>query len=179
MISRRSRPYAEALLGAAESLDAAAAVRDELEQFLAAMESVPRLGKMAVSPTVPVEVKEKVFDRVATEMELAPTTRRLLRALLVRYRLAHLGEIIEGISELLDERAGVAVARVEAAQALSAADQDRLRLVLEGKLDRKVRLDLSVSPDLMAGFVVRVGSTMYDASLRGQLDRLTAELARA
>ena len=87
MIRRLARPYAEALLGAARDLDEARRVRDQLEEFADALDRVPALAKMAVNPAIPVEVKEKVLERLADEMALEPITRRFLRALLVRYRL--------------------------------------------------------------------------------------------
>lgn len=173
------RPYAEALLGAADSIDEATRVRDELAAFADAMGRVPGLEEMARNPSLPVEAKLDVLDSLAERMELAPLSRRFLRALITRYRLHRLGEVVDGITEALDEASGVAVAEVRTADELEEEQRERLREILEEKLSRSVRLDVRVDPDLLAGFVVQVGSTLWDASLDGQLERLTARLSEA
>ena len=105
--------------------------------------------------------------------------RRFLGALTTRYRLHRLDEVVDGITEALDEAAGIAVAEVRAADELEEDQRERLREILEEKLGRSVRLDVRIDPDLLAGFVVQVGSTLWDASLDGQLERLTARLSEA
>jgi F-type H+-transporting ATPase subunit delta len=68
---------------------------------------------------------------------------------------------------------------VTSAQPLDEAERERLRDALAKILDRRVEIKLAVDPALIAGFRARVGSTLYDASLQGQLDRLASRLAEA
>lgn len=177
-MNRLARPYANALLGAAGSLDEAGRIRDELAAFRQMTQEVPALGRMAVNPAVPPEVKEKVLDSISNQAGFAPMTRRFLQALLTRHRLGRLDEILDGVTELLNEKRGIVVAKVQSAEALSDEAQQRLASVLEAKLGKQVELEAAVDESLLAGFVVRIGSNYYDASVKGQLDRLTADLAR-
>ncbi|HVS04032.1 MAG TPA: ATP synthase F1 subunit delta [Thermoanaerobaculia bacterium] len=174
-----ARPYAEALLGAAGSTDRAVAVRDQLVAFARLLADHPVLGRMATSPAVPLAVKQQALAAVAESAGLDPLARRFLAALLTRYRLRRLEEILAGVGELIDHRLGIAIAEVGTAQPLSDEQRSRLAAALQGKLGRKVRLEESTDPDLLAGFRVRVGSDLWDASLRGQLDRLERELLHA
>jgi F-type H+-transporting ATPase subunit delta len=177
-MSQLARPYAQALLGAAGSVDAAEGIRGELEQFQQMTRDVPDLAKMTVNPSVPIEVKERILGVLAQEAEFAPLTTRFLTALLTRHRLGHLDEILIGIRDLLNRERGVVIAEVKSAQPLSSAESEHLTEVLAARLGKDVELDLDVDPSLLAGFVVRIGSNYYDASVKGQLDRLTADLAR-
>lgn len=172
------RPYVQALMATAENVDQAVAVRDELASVQRLMSEVPALGKMAAHPGVPMTEKERTLEVVALHLGLQPVTRRFLGSLLRRYRLARLGDIVDGITELLNRELGVAVARVASAGALSEQEQDELRRALEAKLEKRVELRLEVDAELLAGFVVQVESQRWDASLKGQLERLTHELAQ-
>jgi F-type H+-transporting ATPase subunit delta len=165
-------------LDAAGSTENAVAVRDELVSFTRLMAQAPALERMATHPGIPMEAKERALTAVVERAGYAPLTRRLLGALLRRYRLERLVEIVEGLSDLLHQRLGIAVAQVVSAHPLSDDEQAGLRRSLEGKLDRRVELRLSVRPELLAGFVVQVDSMRWDASLEGQLSRLTQALAQ-
>ena len=176
---RFARPYAEALLSAAGSTERAVEAREQLRGFSEAMEAEPRLRKVVANPAIPEEAKEKVLEALADELGLEPLARRFLHALLTRYKLDRLAEILEGVDERLNERLGIVVAEVESAQPLSEDEESRLREVLREKLGREVDLQITVNPDLLAGFVVKTGSELFDASVRGQLARLTERLAEA
>jgi F-type H+-transporting ATPase subunit delta len=179
MIYRYARPYAQALMGAAGSVERAEATRDDLVSFAEAMRTVPRLGRMASNPGVPPATKRAVVDEIADMLEARELTRRLLRLLLDNYRLVHLPAILEAIDELIDRARGVVSATVTAAQELDADQQARLQGALERLSGAQVRLEAQVDPSLIGGFVAQFGSNRYDASVRGQLavleSRLTAE----
>ena len=179
MIYRYARPYAQALMGAAGSLEAAQATRDELTAFAEAMRAVPRLGRMASNPGVPPATKRAVVDEIAGMQGAGALAQRMLRLLLDNYRLVHLPAILEAIDELLDRAHGVVSATVTAAEELDADQQARLQGALERLSGAEVRLESRVDPSLIGGFVAQFGSYRYDASVRGQLavleSRLTAE----
>lgn len=179
MIRRFARPYAQALLRTAGSLEATVAVRDELAAFRRAMEEVPGIARMAANPAVPSEVKERVVEQVAEAVGASPLARRFLALLLRNYRLGQLPAVVDTLEDLLNRRLGIAIAEVTTAEALSEAERNELEKTLERLLDRDVELKLAVDPALMAGFVARVGSDLYDASLRGQLHRLASRMAEA
>ncbi len=183
MIRRFARPYAQALLKTAGGTERAVEVRDQLRALADAMDRVPGIAKMAATPAVPLEVKHRVLREICDSLGLAgergDLVRRFVGLLLDNYRLQYLGAVLEVLDLEIDRRLGVARAAVTTAQPLDDAETERLRAVLGKALDRKVELTLAVDEGLIAGFKARVGSTLYDASLEGQLDRLAQKLAEA
>lgn len=179
MITRIARPYARALFDVLPDEAAATAALEDLRAFAGAMEEVPRLGAMAANPAIPMEVKQRTLGEIVGRMELGKPSRRLLALLLENYRLGHLPAVVEAFEEMVHERRGIARARVESAIDLDGPQRERLRATLERKLGREVRLDVETNPDLLGGFVARVGSLKYDGSVSGQLERLTEEMTAA
>lgn len=179
MIRRFARPYAQALLKVAGGTEQAVAVRDQLRGLRDAMAAVPALGKMAANPAIPMEEKRRVLRRIGERLGLGELAFRLVFLLLSNYRFQHLPAVVETLEAELNRRLGVATAEVTTAQPLEEAERERLRAALGGILDRRVEMKLAVDPALIAGFRARVGSTLYDASLQGQLDRLASRLAEA
>ena len=172
-----ARPYARAALAVAGSTEAGLAVRDDLAAFAAALRDSPALAGAFTNPAVPPEVKARVLDQVAGRMGLGSLTRRLLQALATRHRLGRLDEVVAALTERLNQRLGVAVAEVTTAEALGEEERRELQRVLEARTGKKLEMRLAVEPELLAGFVARVGSQRFDGSLRGQLERLGKELA--
>lgn len=179
MIQRFARPYAQALLAVAGGIDEAVAVRDQLRALKDAMEAVPGIGKMAANPAVPMEGKLRILRQLAERLGLGDLALRFVELLLSNYRLRYLPVVLEALEAEVNRRLGVAIARVTTAHPLDDEETERLRSALAGKLDRRVDLELAVDPSLIAGFRARVGSTLYDASLQGQLDRLAERMAEA
>lgn len=179
MIQRFARSYADALLKVAGTNDEATAVRDELRALRDAMDQVPGIAKMAANPAVPMEVKNRVLREIGGRLGLGDLAFRFVFLLLSNYRLHHLPAVVEALEMELNRRLGIATAEVTTAQPLAPEDAERLRAVLAERLDREVDLKLAVDAELIAGFKARVGSTLYDASLSGQLDRLASRLTEA
>ena len=179
MSRRFARPYAQALLSTAGTDEAAVAVRDELARFAAAMNEVPALAEMAANPAVPLEVKEKVVSQVVSRLGLGELGARFVLLLLSRYRLQRLPTVLAVYETMLNRRLGIATADVRTATRLADVEEERLRQTLERMLEQKVELKVRVVPELLAGFTAQVGSTLYDASLQGQLERLARKMADA
>ena len=177
MSRRFSTPYAKALLDTAGTTERAIAARDELERFVEATRSFPAILQMASNPGVPPRVKEEVLGQISDRLEIGPLTRSLLVLLTKNYRLSQVSAVLGAVDRILDRRLGVVRAEVRTAHPLNADQEQRLRTVLERMLDKKVKLELDLDPKLLAGFVARIGSRRYDASLNGQIDRLAATLA--
>ena len=174
---RIARPYAQALLAVAGSLEEAAKVGDQLAGFAALLAGDRRLQAFFANPGLPVDAKRRALDRLVERLALLPLSRRLLQALVSRHRLGRVDEVVAGIGEAIQARQGVAVATVTTAEPLADDERTRLRQVLEGKVGKRLELRESVDPALLAGFVAQVDSQLFDGSLRGQLDRLAKELA--
>jgi F-type H+-transporting ATPase subunit delta len=104
---------------------------------------------------------------------------RVLEVLLKNHRINALGAILEAWRDLINQSEGIAVAEVRVAQKLGAPEQDRLRKALEQRLGRKVDMHLSVDPKLLGGFVARVGSEVYDASVTGRIEKFRQSIHEA
>jgi len=118
-----------------------------------------------------------VLREIAAKLAIGPLVRSLIELLERNYRLTQIDQVLDAVDQILDRRLGVVRAEVTTAHRLNADQEQRLRATLESLLEQKVKLTLELDPKLIAGFVARVGSQRYDASLDGQIERLAANLA--
>jgi F-type H+-transporting ATPase subunit delta len=129
------------------------------------------------NPTVPYEQKAKVLNELITRTKARPTTANFLRILLKNQRLAEIAQVNAKLAQVLDERAGVVSAQVTSARPVA----DSIKTALEEKLQlitgKRIRLSFQTDETLLGGIVTRIGSTIYDGSVRTQLQRLGEELA--
>jgi F-type H+-transporting ATPase subunit delta len=109
--------------------------------------------------------------------KIRQTTANFLRILLKNQRLAELPQVNAKLDQVLDERSGVISAQVTSARPVS----DSIKRALEEKLaditGKRIRLSFGTDESLLGGIVTRIGSTIYDGSVRSQLKRLGEELA--
>jgi F-type H+-transporting ATPase subunit delta len=173
----RAMPYAKALHDVVSSQDPGQveAIGDELVRVAAAVASVPELIRVLVAPVLPTQAKVEIFTAILDALELSDPTRRLLLVVQQHYRLEHLNQIAEVYGELVDRALGRTRATVELAAEVSAAERERVTATLAAVLKRSVVADFKVSPELLAGFRIQVGSRVFDGSLDGQLDRLSQQ----
>jgi F-type H+-transporting ATPase subunit delta len=172
-----ARRYASALADVIIERAEQALVREELVAWERLLQGNPALLEVFTNPTVPYEQKVKVLDELITRTEVHPTTANFLRVLLRNQRLSELPHVNNRLVQVLDERAGVVSALVISARPVadvtSAALEEKLRQVT----GKKVRLNFGTDQSLLGGIVTRIGSTVYDGSVRNQLSRLGEELA--
>ncbi len=176
MSRRFTRPYAKALLQTLPNDRDAKRVRDELASYNEAQIAIPELRAMASNPAVPLEVKQRLVTEVATLLGLGREAQVFIGLLLKNFRLAHLDAVIETLDTVLNRRLGVMTADVASATALDDEQTRHLQEVLNRVLDSKVEVTLKTDPKLLGGFVARIGSYRYDASVQGQLDRMADAL---
>ena len=148
----------------------------ELGAFAAALESSAELREALSTPAVAVGRKRAVVGRVAGLLKLSLITRNFLFVLTDHGRLIHLAGIVHAFELTLDERLGFARAEVAAAGELSEAQRAALTAELERLTGKRIRMRYSIDPSLIGGAVARIGSTVYDGSLRRQLEMLERRL---
>ena len=167
------RRYAEALLGLAEDDRTVEAFRASLTHVASAFDraTVAALRDRAV----PFTRRERALA-AATAKEAAPV-RSLLRVLLERDRIALVPRVARAFSDLVDERAGIAKARVTTAIALDEADREGVIRRLEHAGATKVKATFAVDPALIGGARVQLGDRLFDASLSAKLAALGRQLA--
>ena len=171
-----SRRYAVALADVVLKSGETEVVRSELrtwEQLIAANNDL----QMAFgNPAIAHAKKENVLEGLLAKSKPSRTTANFLRVLLSNGRLMQLGEIIERFESELEERSGVVSANVSSAHELNDAQRNELRANIEKRTGKQVKLDFAVDPNLIGGVVTRIGSTIYDGSVKTQLENLKDEL---
>lgn len=172
-----ARRYAAALADVVTAKGEASEVRDELTSWENMMQSNPQLLEVFASPIVPYDQKRKVLNALIARARLRPTTANFLQVLLQNQRLAELGEVNKRFAQVMDERSGVVTAAVTTARPVSADSQEALRAKLSAITGKRVNLSFATDEDLIGGIVARIGSTIYDGSVRNQLEQVKEKLA--
>jgi F-type H+-transporting ATPase subunit delta len=171
--------YANALADVVTAHGAALRPRDalaELGAFVAALRSSTELHNALVTPAVPTSRKKAVVGRIADILGLSRLTRNFLFVLLDHRRTGILPEILRTFEEVLDERLGFARAEVSSAAGLSEPLRAALSAELERLTGKRIRARFQEDPALIGGVVARIGSTVYDGSVRGRLAALERRL---
>ena len=172
-----ARRYASALADVIIEQGEQAKVRAELGAWETMMLSNPALLEAFTNPTVPYEQKAKVLNELIARTKVRPTTANFLRILLKNQRLSELQQVNAKLDQVLDERSGIVSAQVTSARPVA----DSIKVTLEEKLGvitgKRIRLSFVTDEALLGGIVTRIGSTIYDGSVRNQLKRLGEELA--
>ena len=121
-------------------------------------------------------MKHKVIEELAAKMDLAPAVRNFVYLIVNHRRTEMLREIQQAFETELNARLGIAEAEVTSARELNAADRGRMTTALERRTGKKIEARFREDESLLGGAVVRVGSTVYDGSVREQLTRLREQL---
>jgi F-type H+-transporting ATPase subunit delta len=177
MIRRFARPYARAIMDVAGSTAAAQSLREELTRFAAARRGSTDLQELYANPGIEHDVKMKVTRAIAGKLSLSDLGVKVLEVLIRNHRINDLDAIVEGVATYIRQATDTVAAHVRAAHALSAAERAELQATLERKFGRKVELELTTDPSLLGGFVARVGSEVYDASVTGRIERFRESLS--
>lgn len=174
MIARR---YASALADVVLERDEAKNVQHELHQWEEVLQSNAALQEVFRNPTIALDQKRAVLNKLIDRTRPRPTTTNFLKVLLQNQRLTELPEINRKLAEILDQRAGMVAATVTTARPVPGDIQQSLEQRLTTVTQKKVRLNFEQDPDLIGGLVTRIGSTVYDGSVRNQLELIKARMA--
>ena len=148
----------------------------QLRSFEAVFQSSPELQSALATPAVPVGRKRAVVGRLVDLLKLSRIARNFLFVLIDHRRIASLPEIIHSFELIVDERLGFARAEVASARELTEPQRTALNAQLERLTGKRIRMRFTVDDSLIGGVVARIGSTVYDGSLRGQLAALEHRL---
>jgi F-type H+-transporting ATPase subunit delta len=169
--------YAQAFLEVitAAKLDSAA-IDAQLTDFLATWNGSGELREFFVNPAVPNVQKVEFLDTLNKKLKLIKELRNLLAVLISNDRIGDVDEVAAAYRRLLQEQLGIRQAEIVTARELGA--DERKALVAEvGKLaGARIEASFKLDKSILGGTVVRIGSTVYDGSVRGRLDRLKEAL---
>jgi F-type H+-transporting ATPase subunit delta len=170
-VSAYARSYAQAFLGVAPKGYDVERFLDSAHAVARAMSEEPRLRAFFASPAVPLSAKKKALSALAEKAGADPFGARFLDLALERGRILHLPEILSAVRSRFDQQSGVVAARVWVAAPVGEEEHRRIAEALGRRVGRKVRIDLGVDEKILGGFVAKVGSEVFDASVRHAVER--------
>jgi F-type H+-transporting ATPase subunit delta len=151
----------------------------EFQQMADVVNGSRELRNVLQNPAVSREQKLKLLDSIIQHIGASKMLRNFLAVLIDHRRIGNIGDLLEQFKRELDRRMGIADAKVSSVRELSSAEKKSLEQQLAAITGKVVRATYSQAPGLLGGVLVRVGSTIYDGSVHGRLQRMRQELATA
>jgi len=164
-----ARAFADVILNT--HLDAARSIA-ELRAIASLLAESSDLRRVWENPAIPAEQKRRVLDVIAERDGVSKQTRNLVAVLIDHRRIHFLEPIIRQLEKELDARLGFAEAQITSARLLGDAEKQEFETQVGKLTGKKVRAHYHEDQSLLGGAVVRVGSTIYDGSVKGQLERM-------
>ena len=175
-MSAIAQRYAAALADVAFAHQDADKIRQDFADFLEAFAASADLRNLLSNPSLSAAAKKSVAGKIADKMGTHAELRNFVFLLIDHGRTGIAVEIQQAFESEMNRRAGIVDALIVSARKLSAPEQSQLTQALERVTGKKVQAQYQLNPQLIGGTTVRIGSTIYDASVRDQLNRLRAEL---
>ncbi len=174
---RYARAFAS--VAAARKLDLTAA-QQQMRDLAATLANSQQLREYLDDPSAPSEQKLRVLDAMAARIGMMPEVRNFFAVITAHHRLSELNEIIAEFAAAANEQAGISDAEITSARPLDGADRKALEVEIT-KLAKgsKVRATYREDASLLGGAIIRIGSTVYDGSVRAQLQQLKRHLIAA
>jgi F-type H+-transporting ATPase subunit delta len=167
--STYARAFADVVLE--EHLDAGRALSG-LRQINGLLKESVELRRVWENPAVPAEQKRSLLDAIVKRESIEGHVRNLIAVVIDHRRLPFLERIAGQLEKELDARMGFAEAQISSARELGDAEKRSLESQIAKLTGKKVRAQFGLDPALLGGAVIRVGSTIYDGSVKGQLDKI-------
>lgn len=164
--------YASALFELADEAKQLDGVAGDLVNLRTALNESADLRRLINSPVLSRDAQSKAIQAIAQALKLAPLTSNFIALVAQKRRLAALPSMITAFLAELSRRRGETTAEVVSATPLSEQQQAKLADVLRGMVGSKVTIDAKVDRDILGGLIVKVGSRMFDSSIRTKLQRL-------
>jgi F-type H+-transporting ATPase subunit delta len=172
-VVRYAKAFAE--VAAAAKLDTAAIDR-QLSDFLATWNGSRELREFFVNPAIPEALKITFLDKLNTKMGLQKELRNLIAVLIHNDRIGHVAEVVAAYRSILQEQMGIRPAEIITARELGRDERDQLVAEVAKLAGARIDASFKLDKSILGGAVVRLGSTVYDGSVRGRLERLREAL---
>lgn len=172
-VSHYARAFADVVASA--KLDTKAIDR-QLSDFLGTWDGSAELRELFVNPAVAVPQKVAILDKMNATLGMQKEVRNLIAVLILNDRIGQVHEVVAAYRAELQERLGIRQAEIVTARELT--EQERKTLVAGvGQLaGSQIQASFKLDKNILGGTVVRIGSTVYDGSVRGRLERLREAL---
>jgi|SRR6185312_3761068 len=178
VVNRYANALADVVLGSASDVNPAQAIA-QLRSFDDTVRGSRDLRAVLASPAIPVSRKRAIIKDIAEKLGLSRVVRNFILVISDHRRAAALAQMADAFELLLDERLGFARAEVTSAFALNNEQQGELSGQLSRLAGSQVRMRFTVDPELIGGVTAKLGSRVYDGSVRGQLAAMRRRLMAA
>ena len=173
-----AHPYAEALLDLAQAERSEDACSEALQVLAQAIEGSD-LKVIFQNPQFSKDERRRLLQQICDRLKLSRLMDHFLQLLVDRERISILPTIAQVYRQLLNDRRGVSLAKVQTAAPLTAAQLQQLKTGLQKLSRRPVELEVTVDPGLIGGLSVEMDGVLRDGSVRGQLEHLRTAMKRA
>ena len=171
--SRYARALSDVILEAHLN---AADVQRQLGDFAAAWHESADLREVFLDPSFPAEQKVAILDKLNTRLGLAPQVRNFIAVLINHDRMSAFDEVLTEFHREINQRLGISEVEVTTARKLDDAERRQLEVQVSSLTSTQVQATFHEDSALIGGVIVRVGSTVYDGSVRGRLNKLKEQL---
>ena len=171
-----ARRYATALADVVVKTGETNSVKTELKTWEQMIASNDHLFEAFNNPSITQENKEKVLESLIEKTQPTKTTANFLRTLLRNSRLTEIREINERFDSVLDERSGIVSAQITSARPISGSEKAELETNLNKLTGKKISPNYIVDESIIGGIITRIGSTVYDGSIKTKLEELKLQL---
>ena len=172
--ARYARAFAD--VAAQQKLETAAVER-QLDDFLGTWAGSNELRELFVNPAVPNVQKVAVLDKMNAKLGLQKEVRNLLAVMINNDRIGEVGEVIAAWRTEMQERQGIRSVEIVTARELSKEDRANLTVGVGKLAGARIEASFKLDKSILGGTVVRIGSTVFDGSVRGRLERLKAVIS--
>jgi F-type H+-transporting ATPase subunit delta len=174
VVSTYARAFADVVLSA--HLDADRSIA-ELRAIASLLKENADLRRVWENPAVPAEQKRRLLGAISDRDGISRQVRNLVAVLIDHRRIHFLEPIVAQLEKELDARLGFAEAQITSARPLGDAEKREFETQVGKLTGKKVRARYGQDASLLGGAVVRLGSTIYDGSVKGQLERIREEIS--
>jgi F-type H+-transporting ATPase subunit delta len=173
VINTYARAFADAVMD--KRLDPAKTLA-EAQQISALVQENKSLREVWETPSIPAEQKRAVLDAVVKRAGISQIVRNFVAVLIDKRRMSFLGEIVKQFAQELNQRLGFAEAEITTTRELSADERVALEADLAKVTGKKIRARYDHDQSILGGAIARVGGTVYDGSVKGQLEKIREQL---
>lgn len=177
MIGSRALKYARALADVAAEQKLEERVLSGLLDFEGLLESCPELLEVFTNPAIPFSRKRGIVEKVAEKSGLLPIVVNLVLLLLEKARIQQFNQVVEAYEKVLDERKGIVSAQVFSAGEVDESVCRRLQESISNWTGKLVKLNWYRDGSLIGGLKMQIGSTVFDGSIKTQLEEIRRRLA--
>ena len=178
VVGTYARAFADVVMATKNPLESARALQ-ELRGIEALLKESDPLRRVLENPSIPGDRKRAVLDAITKRMGTTRQVRNFIAVLTDHRRLPLFSEILKHLEQELNNRQGFAEAQVSTARQLSDPEKAMLEAEIAKLTGKKIRARYEQDASLLGGAVVQVGSTIYDGSVKGQLEKIREQLVES